>query len=330
MSVVKKTSRVNSKLSAHKKAVPTVKHKVAKQKVGKRIQTQKSQKEKLPQIGCHVSIAGGLFNAPKNASKFNCETFQIFSRSPHGGPVKPITKEQIAEFNQEMQNGGFTDFVIHCPYFINFGSSNPRIYNGSIQVVRQELERGSQLGAKFVMFHPGSFKDLGEVTGMKQAQAGLKKVLQGYKGTTELLVEISAGSGSVIGDTFEEIAELITPLQKFSGFGGICFDTQHAFGSGYDLRTPEAVKKTFTQFDKVIGLKWLRMSHVNDSKVGLGAKVDRHEHIGEGKIGKAGFLAILEYFHTKKIAIPLILETELDKVETDIKQLKALRDKAWK
>lgn len=282
------------------------------------------------QIGCHVSMAGGLFNAPKNAAALDCEVFQIFTRSPHGGPVKPITKEMADEFKAAMAEYDYKTFVIHCPYFINFGSSNPRIYHGSIQVVRQELERGSQLGADFVMFHPGSFKDLGEKAGMKQAHEGLKKVLQGYKGTTELLIEISAGSGSVMGDTFEEISELMAPLKKMKGFGGICFDTQHAFGSGYDLRTPAAVKKTFTHFDKIIGLKWLRMSHVNDSKPDLGAHVDRHEHIGDGKIGKAGFAAILEYFKQKKLALPLILETEHDKVETDIKQLKALRDKAWK
>ena len=132
------------------------------------------------------------------------------------------------------------------------------------------------------------------------------------------------------GDTFEEIAELMKPLIKMHGFGGICFDTQHAFGSGYDLRTPEAVKKTFTQFDKIIGLKWLRMSHVNDSKPELGAHVDRHEHIGDGKIGKKGFEAILSYFKQKKLALPLILETEHDKVKADIKLMKALRDKAWK
>jgi deoxyribonuclease IV len=282
------------------------------------------------QIGCHVSMAGGLPNAPANAAALDCEVFQIFSRSPHGGPVKTITKQIAEEFKAAMTEHGFTTFVIHCPYFINFGSSNPRIYHGSVNVVRQELDRGSQLGAKFVMFHPGSFKDLGEKKGMKQAQDGLKKVLAGYKGTTELLIEISAGSGSVMGDTFEEIAELMGPLKKLKGFGGICFDTQHAFGSGYDLRTSAAVKKTFLKFDKIIGLKWLRMSHANDSKVDLGSHRDRHEHIGEGQIGQPGFWAILQFLKQKKLAIPLILETEHDKVQADIKILKALRDKAWK
>lgn len=283
-----------------------------------------------PLIGCHVSIAGGLWNAPKNAADLNCETFQIFSRSPHGGPVKPIDAATVEQFQAAMELHKLERFVIHAPYFINLGSSNPRIFHGSISVVRDELERGSLIGAEFVMFHPGSFKDLGEKDGMKQAKEAIQKILDGYNGSTQLLIEISAGAGSIIGDTFEEIAELMDPVKSHKGFGGICFDTQHAFGSGYDLRGPAEVKKTFTNFDKTIGLKYLRMSHVNDSKVEFGSHRDRHEHIGEGNIGEKGFAAILEYLAEKKLSLPLILETEHDKVVADIKRLKALRDKAWK
>jgi deoxyribonuclease IV len=281
-------------------------------------------------IGCHVSSAGGLWNAPVNAAKLGCETFQIFSRSPHGGPVKPIDETVIEQFKASMAEHNLSVFVIHAPYFINLGSSNNRIFHGSISVVRQELERGSLIGASFVMFHPGSFKDLGEKAGMKQAKEGMLKILDGYKGSTELLIEISAGAGSIIGDTFEEIAELMEPVKKAKGFGGICFDTQHAFGSGYDLRDALSVKKTFDYFDKTIGLKYLRMSHVNDSKVELGSHRDRHEHIDDGLIGKKGFQAILDYLKLKKLTLPLICETEHDKVVSDIKILKALRDKAWK
>lgn len=283
-----------------------------------------------PLIGCHVSIAGGLQQAPARAGAYGCETMQIFSRSPHGGAPAPITPELAAEFKAEMKNVGIESLVIHAPYILNFGSAKPSTFHGSINLVRTELERGTLLGAQFVMFHPGSFKDLGEEEGMKQAQVGLEKVLDGYTGTTQLLIEISAGAGSVIGDTFEEIAELMKPIKTHKGFGGVCFDTQHAFGSGYDLRTLEAVKKTFASFDKHIGLKLLRMMHSNDSKVELGAHVDRHEHIGDGKMGKKAFESILEFLKQKKLYVPLILETEHDKVETDIKLMKALRAKAWK
>lgn len=281
---------------------------------------------KLP-IGCHVSIAGGVFNAPKNAYELGCETFQVFTRSPQGGSVPELTEEVLEKFHGAMKQYKFDRFVIHTPYFINFGSSQPRIYHGSSSVVRQELERGSLLGASYVMFHPGSFKDLGAEEGMKQAHAGIIKALEGYEGKTQLLVEISAGAGEVIGDSFEELAALMEPLLKYKAFAGICFDTQHAFGSGYDLRTDEAVADVFGKFDKIIGLDFLKMSHVNDSKIELGGKKDRHEHIGEGLIGESGFESILKYFKKKKLDIPLILETEHDKVKEDIEVLKNIRNK---
>jgi deoxyribonuclease-4 len=281
----------------------------------------------MNKIGCHVSIAKGVWNAPKNAADLGCETFQIFSRSPHGGPVAPITPDAVKQFQEAMKKYSMDEFVIHAPYIINFGSLNPRVYHGSISIIRQELERGSLLGAKYVMFHPGSIKDNLE-NGMKQVKEGFKKVLDGYKGSTKLLIENTAGAGQVVGDTFEELADLMKPLLKHKGFGGICFDTQHAFGSGYDLRDPAAVSKTFKQFDKVIGLSWLKMFQANDSKPELGSHRDRHEHIGEGNIGEKGFAALLQFLAKKKLNVPLILETEHDKVVADIKLLKKLRDKS--
>lgn len=281
-------------------------------------------------IGCHVSIAGGVWNAPENAAELGCETFQIFTRSPQGGPAPKLDEEAISKFQDAMKKNKFTDFVVHCPYFVNFGSKEPRIYHGSSSVVRGELDRSSLIGAKYLMTHLGSAKDLGHEQAFKQAKEGLTKVLTGYEGSTLFLLEIAAGAGEVIGDTFEELTELMEPLVKFKTFGGICFDTQHAFSSGYDIRTTETIADTFKRFDKIIGLKYLRMSHMNDSKVELNGHKDRHEHIGEGLIGKAGFKSLLEYFSSKGLDMPLILETEHDKVEADIKLLKSLRGKLKK
>jgi deoxyribonuclease IV len=278
-------------------------------------------------IGCHVSIAKGIWNAPANAAALGCETFQIFTRSPHGGAVAAITKDGISQFRAAMDQHGFDQFVIHAPYIINFGSSNPRVYHGSIHIVRQELERGSLIGAQYVMFHPGSISSNPD-GGLRQVKAGFKKILDGYKGTTKLLIENTAGAGAVVGDTFEELADLMKGLVKHKGFGGICYDTQHGFGSGYDIRTPAAVADTFKKFDKIIGLEWLKMFQVNDSKVDLASHKDRHEHIEDGKIGPAGFGALLKFLQGKKLDLPLILETEHDKVEADIKILKTLRAKA--
>ncbi len=277
-------------------------------------------------IGAHVSASGGVEKAPKNAADLGCEAFQIFSRSPRGGLASKLDDLAVKRFKEEMKKYQLKDFVIHCPYYVNFGSANKRIYHGSVSVVREELERGSLLGAKYVMTHLGSFKDLGKAKGMKQAKEGLKKVLKGYKGSCKFLLEISAGAGEVIGGNFEELRELMKPLVKEKGFGGICFDTQHAFAGGYDLRTPQAVARMFRKFDKLIGIKWLKMSHINDSKVELGSNKDRHEHIGEGFIGKQGFYEFMKFLKGKvKGDFILILETKYDKVKKDIKILKELR-----
>jgi len=319
-------------------------------------------------IGCHVSAAGGVWNAPKNAADLGCETFQIFTRPPQGGKAAELTEETVARFKEEMGKyfpltpttpsasrppllekegnsavavsppdkgespakrgeGVGVMFVVHCPYFVNFGSKEPRIYHGSASVVAEELKRADLLGAEYVMAHLGSGKDLGQKAAFAQTKKLLVDVLKKYEGDTKFLIEIAAGAGEIIGGTFEELAELMEPLVKFESFGGICFDTQHAFASGYDLRDDEAVASTFKKFDKAIGLKWLRMSHINDSKPDFGSRKDRHEHIGDGKIGEKGFKALLSFFVFKALDMPLILETKHDKVETDIKLLKSLRDK---
>lgn len=277
-------------------------------------------------FGAHVSIAGGVFNAPLNAAKIGCEVFQMFTRSPHGGPVKPLTPEVVSLFKKNMELCAQAECYVHAPYFINYSSANNRVRYGSITVIRQELERSSLLGVKYLMAHLGSFKDLGEKEGFKQLVEGLDKTLKGYKGQTQFLVEITAGAGAIIGSTFENIAEIIyhPKLKKYDI--GVCYDTQHAFASGYDCRTPEAVKKTMAQFDKIIGLKKLKMSQCNDSKPEFGSHRDRHEHIGKGQIGIEGFKSMLGNKDFQKINF--VLETEHDLVLEDLAILKKLRQEA--
>jgi deoxyribonuclease IV len=273
-------------------------------------------------FGAHVSVAGGLQNAPLNAAKLGCEIFQMFSRSPQGGPAPKITDEMIEAFHANVKAGALKEWAIHAPYYINFASEKEATQKSSIRIIREELERGSILDAKYVMFHPGSAKDVGEEMGLKLVIDGIKKIYDGYKGSTQLLVEISAGAGAVIGDQFEELATILEGVDHPEL--GICFDTQHAFASGYDLRTEDAVKKTFAAFDKIIGLDRLKMSHCNDSKVDLGERKDRHEHLGHGHIGLEGFKAIVHHPKLKKMN--LYLETEPDGVPEDLKKLKKMRD----
>lgn len=274
-------------------------------------------------FGAHVSIAGGLPNAPINAGAIGCEVFQMFTRSPQGGWVAPLDKKIATEFKVNCKQNNQKEWVVHTPYFINFASANPRIYHASITVVRQELERASMLGAKYLMTHLGSYKDLGHEKGLKQMLTGLVEMLKGYKGETQFLVEISAGSGEIIGDTFEEISEVVNApkLKKYDI--GVCYDTQHGFASGYDVRDVTAVNNTFAQFEKIIGLDKLKMSHCNDSLTEFNSHKDRHAHLGEGKIGRAGFEALITNPKLKKIN--WYLETEHDKVKKDLKLLKEIR-----
>ena len=173
------------------------------------------------------------------------------------------------------------------------------------------------------MFHPGSAKDVGEKEGVKMVVQGLNRILDGYEGSCQLLIEISAGAGMVMGDSFEEIAAFIAGAERGKEIG-VCFDTQHAFASGYDLRTKADVEATFKQFDKIVGLKKMIASHCNDSMVEFNAHKDRHEHLGKGHIGIDGFKAIVA---NKKLAhLDLILETPWDDaLKDDMKYLKKFR-----
>jgi len=279
-------------------------------------------------FGAHISAAGGVFNAPINAAKQNCECFQFFSRPPQGGKAPELTPEIVKQFKDNCKKYNFKDYYIHTPYFINFASAKSRIKHSSISIVRQELERGSTLGCKYIMTHLGSAKDLGEAKGQKQTIEGLIEVLKGYKGSTGLLLENSAGSGQIIGDDFAELGKIISGILKRlpSAKVGICLDTCHAFASGYDWSNKKAVNSTLKEFDKYIKLKYLKLLHLNDSLTELNSKRDRHAHLGKGKIGKKGFQEIA--CHPKLKNINAILETPTEEGrKQDLKLLKTARDK---
>lgn len=274
-------------------------------------------------IGTHVSIAGGIWLAPGNAAKVGAECFQIFSRSPHGGPVKPITEDVARQFKAEMKKYKLKNFYIHTPYFINLSSIKNNIYYGSISVIREELERGFLLGARAVMTHLGSFGELSDKEGLDRVAKAISKIMDGYKGSTQLLLEISAGAGRIVGDQFEEIAAVLDDKRLKKNNIGVCFDTCHAFTAGYDLRDKKSVNETLKQFDKVIGFKKLAMIHANDSKFDLGKHMDRHENIGQGYIGLGGFKALAQHKVLGKL--DWILETPKDNPKDDPKNIAILK-----
>ncbi len=273
-------------------------------------------------FGPHVSIVGGIENAPKRSFDLGGEVFQIFSRPPQGWNASPLKEESVALFLENMKKFDQKECYIHTPYLINLASTNNKIRYSSIRMIQEELQRGDQIKAKYVVTHLGSYKDVDpELEGPMMVVDALKKAMD-KKHDTTLLLEISAGAGNIVGDKFEELAFFIEELKEYNV--GICLDTAHMFASGYDIRTKGGFKKVLDEFDKKIGLEHLKLFHINDSKVGLGERKDRHEHIGDGKIGKEAFEFLATY---KKIShINGVLETEHDKVVEDINIMKKFRD----
>lgn len=272
-------------------------------------------------IGCHVSISGGIFNAPKNAADLGCEVMQIFTRSPQGGKASELTDEIVSKFKIEVKKYNIKNVYIHTPYYINFASANNRIRYGSVSVVRDELERGSLIGAKYVMTHLGTAKDLGQAESIEKVSEMLEKTLVGYHGKTKLLIENSAGAGEIIGDDLSELKTIIKNTAS-DAIAGVCLDTQHSFASGYDWKSFD---ETLKKINEEMGTENIKLIHANDSQTDCGSNKDRHEHIGQGKIGTEAFKKIIRF--AKKNNTDMILETEHNKIIEDIQLLKDLRDK---
>lgn len=286
-------------------------------------------------FGLHISIEGGVEKAPRRAFDAGCECFQIFSRSPHGGKTKPADAATAAAFRRNAEKYPAGNFYIHTPYYINLASENNRIYYGSVAAVRQELEAAERLGARGVVTHLGSAHDLGELADAKLVEglckvfavpAAGKKEAEHKRYRAKLLLEITAGAGNIMGDDFGEMAGFIRAAEKELGRGtlGVCFDTAHAFASGYDLRTPASVRKTFAAFDKLVGSERIGLVHLNDSAADLGSHVDRHANLGRGKIGREGINAILAELKAREL--DFVLETPPPGSARDLAMLKEVRE----
>ncbi|HEX9665804.1 MAG TPA: deoxyribonuclease IV [Thermodesulfobacteriota bacterium] len=273
-------------------------------------------------FGAHVSIARGIEKAPERAHEIGCECFQMFTRSPRGGNPPPFDKKTVGSFLRVCSRYGFANYYIHTPYYINLASEDINIRSSSIAIIKEELRRGDMISATYVMTHIGSSKELRSQKAISRVVEGLKIVLEKSNYKTKLLLENSAGQGTTIGNTFGELCEI---LQKVGNTElGVCLDTAHLLAAGYDIRTKNALNKVIREFSSTIGLDRLKLLHGNDSKVGLGEKKDRHEHIGEGYIGLTGFRNIVNNSDLQNI--DLIVETPLERIEDDIRNLNKLRE----
>jgi deoxyribonuclease-4 len=259
-------------------------------------------------VGAHVSIAGGIFNAPLNAKKIGAKAFALFTKNQRQWKAKPLSKEDVKKFKENLQKVNILPKHVlpHDSYLINLGHPEEDKRRKSIEAFIDETERCYQLGLKYLNFHPGShLRKVSEKECLRIIADSINEIHERTKDVI-LVLENTAGQGSNVGYRFEHLAEIIEMVEDKSRIG-VCLDTCHMFAAGYDIRTEPAYLKTMEEFDKVIGFKYLKGMHLNDAKSTLGSRVDRHQSIGKGNIGLEAFRLIMN--DPRLDDIPLILET---------------------
>ena len=270
-------------------------------------------KDGSTRIGIHTSIAGDLSAALEIAHELGANALQIFSSSPRmwvRGPSR-ISEADATRFRERRKVLGLGPLVIHDNYLINLASPNPVLRTRSVQAFHQEIVRALALGADFLVAHPGCSKE-------GRADAAVSAIAQGL----QILLENTAGQGTSLGSRFEELRAVLDASPDLPL--GVCIDTAHTFAAGWDIRTTEGLEKTLQAIDRTVGIERVRVVHVNDSKTHLGSRVDRHEHIGKGKIGLEAFRRIVN--HPMLAGRAFILETPIDKLGDDRRNVAAL----WK
>lgn len=287
-------------------------------------------------VGLHTSIGGGLIKSVHEASNKACDCFQIFSRNPRGWQVRPLTDDIADEFRDAREKSGLWPLAIHSVYLINLAAQDPHMQALSRAAFREELERGINLGADYLVVHPGNPKSVPVEVGIATAVESIREAARGLKlkgaassasragkqnGLT-ILIENTAGQGSSIGCGFEQVADIIAGLDDLPV--DVCLDTAHTFASGYDISTEAGFKSTVKAIDRSFGFDSIKMIHCNDSKVPLGSRVDRHQHIGLGHIGAEAFRRITH--HPKFRRIPFVLETPIEKDHDDRWNLARIRE----
>lgn len=261
----------------------------------------------MPLLGSHLSIAGGYYKAVVAAGELEMDCVQIFTKNNNQWRAKPITEAEVEAFQSAMKETGVGYPIAHNSYLINMGSANPELREKSIDSMVVELERANQLGIANVVAHPGAHGGDGEEAGIERIVDAIDTVCERTKElATCIALETTAGQGSSIGHRFEEIGAIIRK-SKHPDRLTVCVDTCHIFAAGYPLASKKDYKETFAAFDREVGIDRIVAFHINDSKKDLGSRVDRHEHIGLGKLGIEPFEHLMNDRRFKKM--PMYLET---------------------
>jgi deoxyribonuclease IV len=276
------------------------------------------------QFGAHESIAGGVYKAIERGDLATCDTIQIFNKSSNQWRAKSLADDEIERFFALIDTTGVTVAVSHTSYLINIASPDKALNRKSFEALKVEMQRCDILQIPNLVLHPGSHVGSGEEAGMRAIADNINRLFDELAGTSvTLLLETTAGQGTNLGSTFEQLAWMIDQTENKERIG-VCLDTCHIFAAGYPIVKKDEYKKTMKHFDEVIGLDRLHIIHANDSKKEFGSKRDRHEHIGEGFIGLDGFR---NFVNDPRLAdVPMIIETPKgDDLKEDIENLKTLR-----
>ena len=274
-----------------------------------------------------MSIGGGVHRAIERSCSIACTAMQIFVKNNMQWFARPLERAEINAFIEHAQRRELESVFAHANYLINLAATNPQFHANSLRALAEELIRADQLELPFLVLHPGAHLGAGEEAGLEKIIASIDAVHACLPKTkTRIALETTAGQGSCLGDRFEQIAHILENVRAPERLC-VCLDTAHVFAAGYDLATEAATRKMFAEFDRIIGLDRLAALHLNDSKTARGSRVDRHEHIGKGKIGLAAFRFIMRDRRFRKI--PKVLETPKGKeLREDVANMQTLRELA--
>jgi len=273
-------------------------------------------------IGFHVSIKDSLSSAFDGATELGCTTFQIFTRNPRGWKFRPLDEEEVSSFLERRRQTSFKYVVAHMPYLPNLATPVKALMRKSRSSLGEEVKRCDSLGIDYLVAHIGSHMGKGTMVGVRNVAEACDEALEESTGKTVLLLENMAGQKNCVGARFEEL-RLILDLVKKRKRVGVCLDTCHLLAAGFDMTSKEAVERTMSLFDELVGLKEIKVVHLNDSKGPLGGALDRHEHIGLGQIGREGFRAFLH--HDSVTDLPLLMETPVDDRRRDAQNLQTVK-----
>ena len=261
----------------------------------------------MPLLGAHMSIAGGYHKAGEAAAAHRMDVVQLFTKNNSQWRAKAITEEEASLFAAALAEHKITHPLSHSSYLINLASPDAALRTKSVEAMIVELQRAEQLAIPYVVVHPGAHTTASLEEGLSLVAKSLDEIHAALPRTrVQILLEITAGQGSCLGHRFEHLAEILKQTKQPERVG-ICFDTCHAFAAGYDLREPKLAKAMWREFDDLLGLGRLKAIHLNDSKRELGSRVDRHDHIGRGRVGLEGFRLLLRDKRFRDV--PMYLET---------------------